>query len=132
MPPNRVARTVVNNHRGGSAEQGKPQPHEAPHENWLQVFRRADASRMGQGRRKEGHTKAVRSEICVRFRRTSAMVCGPHAPAAQTARPSVFSSFCKGFKRCPKLTTSSIALAPIVPYHRQPIIISDAWKGGGQ
>src|SRR5712691_2688855 len=35
-----------------------------------------------------------------------AMMCGPHAPATQTSRPSVFSSYFKGFKRFPTLATS--------------------------
>src|SRR5262245_38607737 len=32
--------------------------------NWLRVFRRADASRMGQGRRQQRHTQAVPPEKC--------------------------------------------------------------------
>ena len=35
----------------------------------LRVFRRADASRMGQGLGQQRHTKAVRSEKCVVLRR---------------------------------------------------------------
>jgi hypothetical protein len=33
-------------------------------ENWLRVFRRADAARRGVGARPQGHTKAVRPEQC--------------------------------------------------------------------
>ena len=38
--------------------------------NWLRVFRSADASRIGEGERQQGHTKAVRSEKCGAFRGT--------------------------------------------------------------
>ena len=54
--------------------------------NWLQVLRSADASRMGQGGRQEGHTKAVRSEKCVGLRRT---MWARNAP-----EPHVFWSAC--------------------------------------
>src|SRR5262249_19036058 len=37
---------------------------------WFRVFRRADASRMDQGGRQKGCTRAVRSEKYVRCRRT--------------------------------------------------------------
>ncbi len=37
--------------------------------NWLRVFRRADAARIGQGLWQQRHTKAMQSEKCVVFRR---------------------------------------------------------------
>jgi hypothetical protein len=36
--------------------------------NWLRVFRSAEASRMGEGERQQGHTKAVQSEKCLAVR----------------------------------------------------------------
>jgi len=40
--------------------------------NWLRVFRSVDASRIGEGERQQGHTKAVRSKKCGAFRGTTA------------------------------------------------------------
>src|SRR5712691_4419887 len=83
-------------------------------ENWLQVFCRAEASRMGHGGRQPLHTRAVRSEKCVLLRgrvwtgmRVIAVFFGPCTPYVLIAHISGFSHYFKRLDRFTKLATSS-------------------------
>ena len=82
--------------------------------NWLRVLRSAEAARIGPGVGQQRHTRAVRSEKCVRLRgrawagmRVIAVFFGPCAPDVLTAHGSVFSHNFKRLDRCTKLATSS-------------------------
>src|SRR5882724_12038096 len=82
--------------------------------NWLRVFCRAEASRMGHGVRQPLHTRAVRSEKCVRLRgiawtgmRVIAVFFGPCTSYVLISHISVFSHYFKRLDRFTKLATSS-------------------------
>src|SRR2546425_2312833 len=90
--------------------------------NWLRVFRSAEASRISPGVGQQLHTRAVRSEKCVRLRgrawvrmRVIAMFFGPCSPDALTSHVSFLSYNFKMLERFTKLATSSIG----VVRHRQ-------------
>src|SRR5712691_8145724 len=83
--------------------------------NWLRVLRSAEAARIGPGVGQQRHTRAVRSEKCVRLRgrawvgmRVIAVFFGPYAPDVLTAYGSVFSHDFKRLDRFTKLATSSV------------------------
>src|SRR5713101_4125736 len=83
--------------------------------NWLRVLRSAEAARIGPGVGQQRHTRAVRSEKCVRLRgrawvgmRVIAVFFGPYAPDVLTAYGSVFSHDFKRLDRFTKLATSSL------------------------
>src|SRR5713101_115292 len=83
--------------------------------NWLRVLRSAEAARIGPGVGQQRHTRAVRSEKCVRLRgrawagmRVIAVFFGPCAPDVLTAHGSVFSHDFKRLDRFTKLATSSV------------------------
>src|SRR6266849_11089817 len=82
--------------------------------NWLRVLRSAEAARIGPGVGQQRHTRAVRSEKCMRLRgrawagmRVIAVFFGPCAPDVLTAHGSVFSYDFKRLDRFTKLATSS-------------------------
>src|SRR6266849_5359958 len=83
--------------------------------NWLRVLRSAEAARIGPGVWQQRHTRAVRSEKCMRLRgrawagmRVIAVFFGPCAPDVLTAHGSVFSYDFKRLDRFTKLATSSM------------------------
>ncbi len=83
--------------------------------NWLRVFRSAEAARISPGVGQQRHTRAVRSEKCVRLRgrawvrmRVIAMFFGPCAPDALPSHVSVLSHNFKMLERFTKLATSSL------------------------
>src|SRR5205823_5546231 len=83
-------------------------------ESWLRVFRRAEASRISPGVGQPLHTRAMRSEKCMRLRgrawvrmRVIAVFFGPCAPDVLTTRISVLSYNFKRLEIFTKLATSS-------------------------
>src|SRR5713101_6870826 len=88
--------------------------------NWLRVLRSAEAARIGPGVGQQRHTRAVRSEKCVRLRgrawagmRVIAVFFGPCAPDVLTAHGSVFSHNFKRVDQFTKLATSSYGEEPL-------------------
>src|SRR2546425_11009553 len=85
--------------------------------DWLRVLRSAEAARIGPGVWQQRHTRAVRSEKCMRLRgrtwagmRVIAVFFGPCAPDVLTAHGSVFSYDFKRLDRFTKLATSSLVV----------------------
>ena len=81
--------------------------------NWLRVFHGAGASRMGQGRRQQRHTRVGRSEKCIGLRGPAwpkmeeiAGFFGSGSLAALPVHGAAFSYYFKRLARCAKLATS--------------------------
>src|SRR5882672_6073279 len=83
--------------------------------NRLRVFRSAEASRVDPSGGQQLHTRAVRSEECMRLRgrvwtgmHVIAMFFGPCAPDMLTAHMSVFSHYFQGLDIFIKLAATSL------------------------
>jgi hypothetical protein len=90
--------------------------------SWLQVFRRSDASRVGEGGREEAHTRAVPSEkwvVCCRstWDRYALITAffSSHTPDERTALLAFFSYKFNRLEKFKKLATSSRVCGPYTP-----------------
>ena len=99
--------------------------------NWLRVLCRAEASRRSHGVGQPWHTRAVRSETCVRLRgrgwtgmRVIAVFFGPCTPDVLTSQISVFSHYFKRLDQFSKLATSSFRTIPLSRRTTSPLNMS--------